>query len=207
MYRVNKYYSDLWCSGQTNVENYLNAAQNPRNVTKTVFDPCPPGFCVPPNRAFDMLNEGLAVSRRSYMNHDSYMQMKSHIAIGYTFFINPEAYDNNDRSDASTITLPAAAWLSTRSHGFLAPYYSAYMNQNCSLWTADVSPFQHSIYITWVGSIYNITGNFVRSKLAGAMNGTQITSQNCTSADDVTGPATQFLSSAGGRHVRAVKEK
>ncbi len=207
MYRVNKYYSDLWCSGQTNVENYLNAAQNPRNVTKTVFDPCPPGFCVPPNRAFDMLNEGLAVSRRSYMNHDSYMQMKSHIAIGYTFFINPEAYDNNDRSDASTITLPAAAWLSTRSHGFLAPYYSAYMNQNCSLWTADVSPFHHSIYITWVGSIYNITGNFVRSKLAGAMNGTQITSQNCTSADDVTGPATQFLSSAGGRHVRAVKEK
>ncbi len=207
LHRIDKYYHDLWCADQGADVNYLNAATDPRNVVKTVFDPCPPGFCVPPNRAFDRININYSIKRKHpELGKEGYMQIRSDLSIGYTFYISPEAADADDMSDAATINFPAAAWISDRSRDddghWCLPWLSAYMNQNCSLWTADISMI--SAGKTYIGSIFNITDMFLPSQLAGSMDGTGGTAQNCT---DVGARSTSFLSSSGGRHVRAVKEK
>lgn len=206
-------YADLWSANQkgSNPVDLSNFLVNTANkVVKTVYDPCPPGFCVAPSRALSSLDK----SRATKSIHDGwsftydYLRQKSAISIGYTFFISSQAKWDGDESDAATINLPATAFLAARwgtyysdgtnrywAYGF--PALSAYHNEMCTLWTADVAYFAEVRSL--IGGIYNINSDFLGSNgLPGGPGETSFKMTDHTS---------QFnLWHSDGRQVRAVRE-
>ena len=48
------FHPELWCHGQKKDSRYLSR-ESGRNVIKTIYDPCPPHFTVPPARAMSFL--------------------------------------------------------------------------------------------------------------------------------------------------------
>ena len=201
-------HNDLWCAQQTE-PSYL--ANHPNNVIKTIYDPCPPGFCVPPARAFESLTEMMATSS----NHpdwtfQQYMQQNQNtLSVGYTFFTSAMAKYSDDMSDKSTINLPATTFLSWRASSwdssgyiFCFPFLSSYMNNMCTLWSADVVKFTHSTNSVNIGGIFNINLNFTSNK---TINSTEGAGKTALRLIDDTGVGP--MASANGRQVRAIKEK
>lgn len=94
---------NLWCI--TN-DGRTNALTDPNdNIVKTVYDPSPAGFCVPPSRAFD------AFTRNNYLIDLTYdgRPEKGH---GYSF-----------RADEGEIFFPAMGWL-VENYPYTTPSYA-----------------------------------------------------------------------------------
>ncbi|MDE6049010.1 MAG: hypothetical protein K2G09_04880, partial [Paramuribaculum sp.] len=208
-------YNDLWCIGQNSTE-YLDeidgSAQH--NVIKSVYDPCPPEFMVPPNRAFDKLNPEDGGGK--------WVEMFTADETGYYSFGRYEFSEFN-------LVLPAMPYLSSRMGGggesvlyqervpqcdrieelrrdgypdvrYCFPMEETLFGNSCSLWTADITNFTGGNFIG--GSIYNITGNFVTRPAA-------VWGSNGPTAQEATDPrpASGFGWSCGARQIRPVREK
>ena len=186
------FHKELWCIGQKS-DTYLdkrgeNGAEGGavRNVVKTIYDPCPPLFTVPPARALEYLNVNHSLHYNSiddsygYVS-TQYMQLKSHLCYGYTFYKDPESKLNDLKDDDHTVSLPAMPFLSPlagestwdkSSNVYCLPFLSTFMNRSCTLWEADISVPEPTLKNKgWLSSYYNITGMFVTGNADGGING------------------------------------
>ena len=210
-------FDDLWCIGQ-NSTDFLDEKDGTAShqVIKTVYDPCPPGFMVPPNRAFDRLNP-----------EDGGGKWVELFGAEETGFYS---YGKYVFSEFSNLELPAMPFMSIRVGGgglsmlysdrvpqcddinelvrpgypdirFCFPMEQTLFGNACSLWTADITRFAGGDNIIG-GSIYNITGNFITSP------GSQWGAHGPTAQESIDPrPSSGFACSAGGRQIRAVREK
>ena len=151
-------YDDLWCINQDGL-GYLSHEQGDRVPIKTVYDPCPPGFMVPPNRAFDRLNASNgdfwseSYSFNIYgLDFPAMPFLSGRIGHGYApngmgtnyYGVYSEIEDVPDRK-----IYPAYA--------YFYPFTESLFGNTMTLWTADVSVCKGLI----IGSFYNVTGNFI----------------------------------------------
>lgn len=215
------FHSELWCIGQ-NSSDYLDK-QHGRNVVKTIYDPCPPLFTVAPARAMEYFNANNALGyspvddRFGYVN-TTYMQLKSHLCYGYTFYKDADSKIRGLTDDDHTVTLPAMPFLSPLAgesykdpatgkayHQYCLPYLSTFMNRSCSIWEADISDPEPSYRgYGWLSSYYNIKGMFSTDKSLGGDNGMGITETKSTHLGHT---ATGNSYNNTGRQIRPVREK
>ncbi|MDE5837964.1 MAG: hypothetical protein K2H39_02820, partial [Paramuribaculum sp.] len=212
-------FDDLWCIGQ-NSTTYLDeidgSAQH--QVIKSVYDPCPPDFMVPPNRAFDKINQtdgdgswvmifsgndmtgfgyGKYVFAQFGLELPGMPYLSSRIGGGGDSQINSERAPQCDRIEE----LVRPGYPDMR---YCFPMEEILFGNTCSLWTADISIFngggQNGDIIG--GSIFNITGPF--STTPGPQLGA-----NGPTAQEARDPrpASGFGWSSGARHIRPVREK
>lgn len=219
------FHTELWCIGQ-NSDTYLHkrgengVAGGPvHNVVKTIYDPCPPLFTVPPARAMEYLTFNNALSYSPIDDAYGYvstrhMSLKSHLCYGYTFYKDYDSKIRGLTDDDHTVSLPAMPFLSPlageskwdgSSHLYCVPYLSTFMNRSCSLWEADISrPENNMARKGWLSSYYNIKGMFMKGETAGGGNGMGITETKSTYLGH-TSTGNDYNNS--GRQIRPVREK
>lgn len=218
------FHKELWCIGQ-NSDTYLDkrgengaAGGTVHNVVKTIYDPCPPLFTVPPARAMEYLNITNSLSYNSiddsygYVS-TQYMQLKSHLCYGYTFYKDYDSKIRGLTDDDHTVSLPAMPFLSPlagestwdkSSNVYCIPYLSTFMNRSCTLWEADISVPESTLkHKGWLSSYYNITGMFIKGASAGGINGMGPTE---TKSTHLGHRSTGNDYNNSGRQIRPVRE-
>ncbi|MDE5687954.1 MAG: hypothetical protein K2I18_04920, partial [Paramuribaculum sp.] len=200
-------YLDLWCIGQ-NGASYLDESGGTaaHQVIKSVYDPCPPGFMVPPNRAFDKLNSstgewgpivGTQVSKYRFKEFGLDLPAMPFLSarIGGAGVNYNKRVPQWDMDEGFT----RDGYL---NYSYCMPMEEVLFNNSTSLWTVDVTQLKHSTYTYLAGSIYNITLGFVTNPGTGiGANGP--TAQESTDPR----PASGFGWSISSRQIRPVKEK
>lgn len=196
-------YDDFWCIYQDG-PGYLSHTEGDRIPIKTVYDPCPPNFMVPPNRAFDNLN-----AETGDFSWGTYRFLKYNISfpampflsarIGRAFVILENGYIYTPYYGVYEEVNGQPYDSSYLGYTYFYPFNQELFGQTMTLWTSDVANAGSSGII---GSYYNVTGSFIGKPMpAIAGNGAtaQMGGADCRS--------TANLWSAGGRQIRAVKEK
>ena len=200
-------YLDLWCIGQ-NDESYLDEIDGSaaHQVIKSVYDPCPPGFMVPPNRAFDRLNSStgdwipIAGTKMSTYHFNEYQLdlppmpfLSARIGgkgVNYTTRVPQWDMDEGFTRDGYL------------DYSYCMPMEESLYNNSTSLWTADVTGNWYGGHYYITGSIYNITLGFVTNPGAG------IGANGPTAQESVDPrPASGFGWSISTRQIRPVKEE
>lgn len=164
------YYMDLWCIGQNSL-NYLSEYGMRRQVVKSVYDPCPPGFMVPPNRAFDRLNfsTGAYIPIQADTGGTIGLSMYRFSDYGVELPTMPFLTARKAAGDASNnYNISAPQWdidEGRDADGYLPYVYCFPMDvslfgSTCTLWTADVATIPSPGGNIVVPSFYNITANF-----------------------------------------------
>lgn len=181
-------YGNLWCSGGPIPTTSGTTPLTKQTAIKTIYDPCPPGFMVPPNCAFDNVN--LEHTPRYWINHDNKGTLDYHnymaalyapgtelgLSMGYTFF-NSDGYKYSMPDHEHFLHIPAMTWLPVRNSAATVYVPSmdrtmqvecylplgankSWLNTNISLWTADVAAENVSGgFVKW-GSYFQVTGDF-----------------------------------------------
>ncbi|MDE5688592.1 MAG: hypothetical protein K2I18_08220, partial [Paramuribaculum sp.] len=200
-------YDDLWCINQDGL-GYLSHEQGDRVPIKTVYDPCPPGFMVPPNRAFDNLNSSTGDYRFGMY---SFMDYNLHF---------PAMPFLSNRIGRATVVFDNGGFIMSNYYGvyeevngqpfaneyldyaYFYPFTQSLFGQTMTVWTSDVSALRHGENTFIIGSFYNVTGSFIVNPAPLlAANGS--TMQMGGSDARATGNTW----SSAGRQVRGVKEK
>ncbi|MCI9607375.1 MAG: fimbrillin family protein [Muribaculaceae bacterium] len=168
-------YNDLWCIGIPKGllgPGYLDEKNGSaeHQVVKTVFDPCPPDFMVPPNRAFDKLNASTGTFDIDYKSHVVYKFFKYDLQFPAMPFLTA-------RKAAGGLNYSTSApdWdidEGREADGYLPYVYCFPMeadlfDMTCTFWTADVAPLHWSSGSFVIPSFYNITGDFVTNPGSG----------------------------------------
>lgn len=197
-------YDDLWCVGQSGT-GYLSHAQGDRIPIKTVYDPCPPEFMVPPNRAFDRLNKNTGK-----LENGTYYFPESGISFCATSFLSARIGGATTPTGISASISPGLPMepgdqsISSEypHYSYVYPFTLDLFENTLSIWTSDVSCLVHGSYNYIYGSYYNITGAFVSNPLNYSDNGNTAQEGGVNDAR-----SSGNLWSMNGRQVRAVREK
>ncbi len=155
-------YNDLWCIGQ-NRYGYLaeSGGSAAHQVIKSVYDPCPPDFMVPPNRAFDRL----CVPRgKAMLDEYKYLFEVYDLELPAMPFLTARKASGGINYNSS-----APQWDMDEGRdadGYLPYCYCFPMEEvlfgnTCTLWTADVAKLSWSTSTFIMPSFYNITLDFV----------------------------------------------
>ncbi len=142
-----------------------------------------------------------------------YMQLKSHLCYGYTFYKDYDSKIRGLTDDDHTVSLPAMPFLSPlagestwdkSSNVYCIPYLSTFMNRSCTLWEADISVPEPTLkHKGWLSSYYNITGMFIKGASAGGINGMGPTE---TKSTHLGHRSTGNDYNNSGRQIRPVRE-
>ncbi len=161
-------YNDLWCIGQ-NRYGYLaeSGGSAAHQVIKSVYDPCPPDFMVPPNRAFDRLNKTTGTEIPGGMRYQFAIFDLEFPAMpfltarkgsgGLNYNSSAPQWDMDEGRDADGY-LP---------YCYCFPMEEVLFGNTCTLWTADVAKLSWSTSTFIMPSFYNITLDFVTNPGAG----------------------------------------
>ena len=146
---------NLW-----NASNFVMTLNN-NPVVKTVYDPCPAGYCMPPSAAFTGFsttgdNCDISLSRVFDYNGDGQLSTADAVGKGYYFYTNADLNALIYFSCDGSIMLDGSRMFNWKSRGHYhtaGPYaYSSYL-----FFFSD-----YEVYIRVSGSGYNGTGNSVR---------------------------------------------
>lgn len=199
-------YDDLWCIDQYG-NGYL-AKGSGRMPIKTVYDPCPPNFMVPPNRAFENLNKNTG----EYTYNKPYYFKNYSLELPSMPFLSARIGYSSHRVP-NQLPLQTEYWGPSKdatdyvneeymNAGYVYPFTSYLFGNTCSLWTCDVSLLRNGGTTIIYGSYYNITGNFTSRNALLGDNGNTAQEGGINDAR-----SSGNLWSMGARQVRAVKEK
>ena len=110
-----------------------------------------------------------------------YMQLKSHLCYGYTFYKDYDSKIRGLTDDDHTVSLPAMPLpVATGRREHLGQIVERLLytlpehvhEPPCSLWEADISVPEPTLkHKGWLSSYYNITGMFIKGASAGGVNG------------------------------------
>lgn len=203
-------YDDLWCIGQDRL-GYLSHEQGDRTPVKTVYDPCPPGFMVPPNRAFDKIFM-LGVFRVGWYRHPAYdldfpampfLSARAGFSIvgseGNLYIANQYGVVFPESPDGTVQNYDTF-----RGYVYLCPFNNSLFGYTMTLWTSDLSYTVKGLKRIIFGSFYNVTGSYTVNPIPPlAANG----NSNQMITTDPRHASTGLGWSANGRQIRAVREK
>ena len=204
-------YDDLWCIGQegaTYLANPADGVGSPVKPVKTVYDPCPPGYQIPPNRAFDRLN----ISTGQFMSDQQeyiYQPLADRIVFPAMPFLSASAgvvagaqspyyyngvYPEREEGVPDLDIYPQSS--------YVHPYGNSVWGTTMTLWTADVAVLAGAATHLVICSYFNVTGEFISTPLAGTVTYNGITQQMGTDVRSGAWPTWGM----SARQVRGIKE-
>lgn len=124
----NTTYYNMWDAQNTATNNVTSATK------KTIYDPCPPGFCVPTGNLYCYMGNGLSnptsSTTRSDSNWDSTNKGKTWTLNGASIYFPAAGYRNYSSGSLSIVGSGGYYWSATPS----STYYGRYLYVGSSLW-------------------------------------------------------------------------